>query len=267
MTGLSDNRERRGSVEPLLCGGFFCRGYADQTRRFLERINAAPARAVMLMTDTQSTMALLSPVAGLSGVSGVGLSGSPGFTGVRTVWQTSHLPSLSVSTWPVAGIARVSVSPQAQERVSTPSAVQVAGSGFLPVAEGVGVVGADDVRPVPGADAGRHGGAVLQEEGVVIGGKAGGRNFAAHLQVLHLTVGADIAVDKHPGYLALGIPDQDGLNLAVGHLDAGDIAIEGDQLPRTEPSLTWVEVTALGVTGVPSSSLVMLVTASWRSPW
>ena len=94
------------------------------------------------------------------------------------------------------------------------------------------MVGADDVRPVPGADAGRHGGAVLQNEGVVIGGKAGGRNFAAHLQVLHLAVGADIAVDKHTGYLALGIPDQDGLNLAVGHLDAGDIAIEGDQLPQ-----------------------------------
>lgn len=95
----------------------------------------------MLMTDTQSTMALLSPVAGLSGVSGVGLSGlsgvglsgvglsgSPGFTGVRTVWQTSHLPSLSASTWPVAGIARVSVSPQAEQvRDSTPSTVQVAG--------------------------------------------------------------------------------------------------------------------------------------------
>ena len=96
----------------------------------------------------------------------------------------------------------------------------------------MGVVGADDVRPVPGADAGRHGGAVLENEGVVIGGKAGGLNFAAHLQVLHLAVGADIAVDKHTGYLALGIPDQDGLNLAVGHLDAGDIAIEGDQLPQ-----------------------------------
>ena len=94
------------------------------------------------------------------------------------------------------------------------------------------MVGADDVRPVPGADAGRHGGAVLENEGVVIGGKAGGLNFAAHLQVLHLAVGADIAVDKHTGYLALGIPDQDGLNLAVGHLDAGDIAIEGDQLPQ-----------------------------------
>ena len=94
------------------------------------------------------------------------------------------------------------------------------------------MVGADDVRPVPGADAGHHGGAVLENEGVVIGGKAGGLNFAAHLQVLHLAVGADIAVDKHPGYLALGIPDQDGLNLAVGHLDAGDIAIEGDQLPQ-----------------------------------
>ena len=94
------------------------------------------------------------------------------------------------------------------------------------------MVGADDVRPVPGADAGRHGGAVGENEGVVIGGEAGGRNFAAHLQVLHLAVGADIAVDKHTGYLALGIPDQDGLNLAVGHLDAGDIAIEGDQLPQ-----------------------------------
>ena len=33
----------------------------------------------------------------------------------------------SPKVWPVAGIARVSVSPQAQERVSTPSAVQVAG--------------------------------------------------------------------------------------------------------------------------------------------
>ena len=96
----------------------------------------------------------------------------------------------------------------------------------------MGVVGADDICPVPGADAGRHGGAVLENEGVVIGGKAGGLNFAAHLQVLHLAVGADIAVDKHTGYLALGIPDQDGLNLAVGHLDAGDIAIEGDQLPQ-----------------------------------
>ena len=96
----------------------------------------------------------------------------------------------------------------------------------------MGVIGADDVRPVPGADAGRHGGAVGENEGVVIGGKAGGRNFTAHLQVLHLAVGADIAVDKHTGYLALGIPDQDGLNLAVGHLDAGDIAIEGDQLPQ-----------------------------------
>ena len=96
----------------------------------------------------------------------------------------------------------------------------------------MGVVGADDVRPVPGADAGRHGGAVLENEGVVIGGEAGGRNFTAHLQVLHLAVGADIAVDKHTGYLALGIPDQDGLNLAVGHLDAGDIAIEGDQLSQ-----------------------------------
>ena len=94
------------------------------------------------------------------------------------------------------------------------------------------MVGADDVCPVTGADAGRHGGAVLENEGVVIGGKAGGLNFAAHLQVLHLAVGADIAVDKHTGYLALGIPDQDGLNLAVGHLDAGDIAIEGDQLPQ-----------------------------------
>ena len=90
----------------------------------------------MLMTDTQSTMALLSPVAGLSGVSGVGLSGLsgvglsglPGFTGVMSAWQTSHLPSLSASTWPVAEIARVSVSPQAEQvRDSTPSLVQVAG--------------------------------------------------------------------------------------------------------------------------------------------
>ena len=54
-------------------------------------------------------------------------------------------------------------------------------SGDGPGTESVGVVGADDVRPVPGADAGRHGGAVLQDEGVVIGGKAGGLNFAAHL--------------------------------------------------------------------------------------
>ena len=105
-------------------------------------------------------------------------------------------------------------------------------SGFLPIAEGVGVSGADDVRPVPGADAGRHGGAVLQDEGVVIGGKAGSRNFAAYSDVLHILIGGDIAVDEHPGHIALGIADQDGLDQAVGHLNAGDIALEGDELAQ-----------------------------------
>ena len=92
--------------------------------------------------------------------------------------------------------------------------------------------GADDVRPVPGADAGRHGGAVLQDEGVVIGGKARSRNFAAYNDVLHILIGGDIAVDEHPGHIALGIADQDGLDQAVGHLDAGDIALEGDELAQ-----------------------------------
>ena len=94
------------------------------------------------------------------------------------------------------------------------------------------MVGADDVRPVPGADAGRHGGAVLQDEGVVIGGKAGGLNFAAHGGVYNILGGGDIAVDEHPGHIALGVADQNGLDQAVGHLNAGDIALEGDELAQ-----------------------------------
>ena len=92
--------------------------------------------------------------------------------------------------------------------------------------------GADDVCPVAGADTGRHGSAVLQDEGVVIGGKTGSLDLAAHGGVCNILGGGDIAVDEHPGHIALGVADQDGLDQAVGHLNAGDIALEGDELAQ-----------------------------------
>ena len=104
--------------------------------------------------------------------------------------------------------------------------------GDRPLAESVGVSGADDVCPVAGADTGRHGSAVLQDEGVVIGGKTGSLDLAAHGGVCNILGGGDIAVDEHPGHIALGVADQDGLDQAVGHLNAGDIALEGDELAQ-----------------------------------
>ena len=92
--------------------------------------------------------------------------------------------------------------------------------------------GADDVRPVPDADAGVHGRAVLQDKGVVIGGKTGSRDLTAHNEVLHILGGGDIAVDKHTGHVALCVSNQDGLDLALGHLDAHHIALEGDELAQ-----------------------------------
>ena len=92
--------------------------------------------------------------------------------------------------------------------------------------------GADDVCPVAGADTGRHGSAVLQDEGVVIGGKTGSLDLAAHGGVYNILGGGDIAVDEHPGHIALGVADQNGLDQAVGHLNAGDIALEGDELAQ-----------------------------------
>ena len=103
------------------------------------------------------------------------------------------------------------------------------GGGDGPGAEGMGMIRTDHIRTVADTDAGGHGGAIGEDEGIVIGGKAGGLDGAAHLQVLHLALGTDIAVDEHPGYLALGIPDQNGLDLALGHLDGGDDTLEGDQ--------------------------------------
>ena len=96
----------------------------------------------------------------------------------------------------------------------------------------MGVSGADDVCPVAGADTGRHGSAVFQDEGVVIGGKTGSLDLAAHGGVCNILGGGDIAVDEHPGHIALGVADQDGLDQAVGHLNAGDIALEGDELAQ-----------------------------------
>ena len=72
--------------------------------------------------------------------------------------------------------------------------------------------GADHVIAVADADAGGHLGAVGQDEGVVVGGQAGGGDLAADLQVLHVIGGGDVAVDEHPGDLTLAVADQDGLH-------------------------------------------------------
>ena len=72
---------------------------------------------------------------------------------------------------------------------------------------------ADHIRTVADTDAGE--GTLGSVEGIIVGSKAGCGDLAAHIDVLHVLGGGDVAIDEHTGNITLRVLDHNGLDQSV----------------------------------------------------